>query len=148
MSDDHEHVVVGTVTVHVADPLPGAGEIVAVYDASVPPFAAGAVHEACTAPSEGVRVRFAGASGQPLHGADVAVAADDTQAPSRALTVGVTALAGTVIDELVPDTPVATVAPEPSVTSYVRPAGGLATGVQETRHVVDAVRLAVAAVGT
>ena len=113
---DHEHVVVGTLGVHVADPEPGAGEIVAVYDASDPPFAAGAVQDACTAPSDGVSVRT-GASGKPLQGEPVAVAADDTQAPRRAFTVGVTAVAGTVTEALVPATPVATVAPVPSVTS-------------------------------
>jgi hypothetical protein len=49
--------------VHVADPEPGAGLIVAVYDASVPPFPAGADHDADTAPSDGVSVRLPGASG-------------------------------------------------------------------------------------
>ena len=117
VSDDHEHVVVGTDAVQVAEPEPGAGEIVAVYDDNVPPLAAGAVHVAETAPSDGVSVSEPGASGQPLHGADAAVDAVDTHDPSRALTVGVTAVTGTVAVALVPDAPVTTVVPEPSVTS-------------------------------
>jgi hypothetical protein len=83
-----------------------------------------------------------------LQGEVVARADDETHDPSRALTVGVTAVAGTVIDWLVPLTPVATVTPVPSVTSYVIPPGGEPTGVHDTRHVVAAVRDAVAAVGT
>lgn len=147
VSVDHAHAVVGALTVHVADPEPGAGEIVAVYEATVPPLPAGAVHDADTAPSEGVSVSAPGASGDPLHAAVAAVETDDTQLFSRAFTAGVTAVAGTVTDAEVPATPVATV-DVPSVTSYVSPDGSPDAGVQDTRQVVAAVREAVTAVGT
>ena len=83
----------------------------------MPPLPAGAVHDAERAPSEGVRVNDPGASGQPLHTEEAAVAAVDTHDPSRALTVGVTAVTGTVAEALVPEAPVTTVVPEPFVTS-------------------------------
>ncbi len=83
----------------------------------MPPLAAGAVQTPVIWESPGVRVSPPGADGKPLQGDEAAVADVDTHAPRRALTVGLTALAGTVIDAEVPDTSVATVLPAPSVTS-------------------------------
>jgi len=72
----------------------------------------------------------------------------ETQLPRRAFTVGVSAAAGTVTDTTVPATPLASVEPAPSVTSYVNPARGEATGVQDTWHVVADVRDVAALTGT
>jgi hypothetical protein len=136
------HDTVGAVAAQVAPP----GDADTAYEAIVPPLPAGAVHDTATCPSPGAAVTT-GADGYPLHAAAAAVEAVEVHPFNRAFTVGVTAAAGTVTDAETPDTAVTTV-DVPSLTSYDNPAGGDATGVQDTRHVVAAVRDAVTADGT
>ena len=94
----------------------GAGLMVAEYEATVPPLPAGADQDADSAPSVGVRTSEPGGSGNPAQGAMAALSALDTQVFTRARTVGVSAVTGTVTVTPL-EAPTARLVAAPSVTS-------------------------------